>query len=443
MLDRMKSALSARVGRRVLRTGLVVMDRLGRALPGQLPVIGRGGFGIIHPDKIGTLERVADGVAMVHAFANVGVIHGSGGVLVVDVATRIMSDQAVREIRAVTDEPIEHVVYTHGHVDHCGGIVSILRDAKRRGDPRPKIWAHEAVKSRFERYRKTWAWNNEVNRRQFGMPPGAEVFPRKYVEPDETYRTSAAFELRGERVELYHAEAETDDATWVWLPERRVALVGDLIIHSMPNTGNPNKAQRHTLGWAEALDAIAAKQPQHILPGHGDPVSGPLAAEMLAETARALRYLHDRVLEMLNDGKWPDQIVDAMIDLPPDLASKKYLLPLYGCKEFVVRDVLRRYAGWWGGDPADLMPVPRNVVAEDVLSLLDRRALIRKAKDLVSIGEERRALHLAMLLERGEPDRDESAALVAFVLERLAEKEPSFIARNFYRAALYQRQRRS
>jgi hypothetical protein len=82
-------------------------------------------------------------------------------------------------------------------------------------------------------------------------------------------------------------------------------------------------------------------------------------------------------------------------------------------------------------------------VAEDVLSLLDRRALIRKAKDLVSIGEERRALHLAMLLERGEPDRDESAALVAFVLERLAEKEPSFIARNFYRAALYQRQRRS
>jgi alkyl sulfatase BDS1-like metallo-beta-lactamase superfamily hydrolase len=317
----------------------------------------------------------------------------------------------------------------------------LLNDAESNGHPRPKIWAHERVQQRFARYQKSWAWNNEVNRRQFGMPEGAAVFPKKLIPPDETYRDEASFDFCGERVHLYHAEAETDDATWVWLPERRVALVGDLIIHSMPNTGNPNKTQRYTLGWAEALDAIAAKNPEHVLPGHGDPLSGAHAIEVLSETARALRFLHDAVLERLNAGRWPDEIVDEMIALPPDLAAKPYLQPLYGCPEFVIRDVLRAYAGWWGGDPAQLMPVPKRIVAQDLLELMDRRRAMDRAKDLAARGEHRRALHLAMLLEHAEPDRKEARDLVVEILEALVDREPSFIARNFYRAAAAQRRK--
>ena len=76
------------------------------------------------------------------------------------------------------------------------------------------------------------------------------------------------------------------------------------------NTGNPNKGQRYTLGWAEALETIAECRPRIVVPGHGDPLKGDHALEVLGETARALRYLHDAVLERLNSGLWPDEVVD-------------------------------------------------------------------------------------------------------------------------------------
>jgi glyoxylase-like metal-dependent hydrolase (beta-lactamase superfamily II) len=37
---------------------------------------------------------------------------------------------------------------------------------------------------------------------------------------------------------LYHARAETDDATWVFVPELKTVFVGDLIIAGYPNIGN-------------------------------------------------------------------------------------------------------------------------------------------------------------------------------------------------------------
>jgi hypothetical protein len=193
----------------------------------------------------------------------------------------------------------------------------------------------------------------------------------------------------------------------------------------MPNTGNPNKPQRHTLGWAEALEAIAVKKPRHVLPGHGDPLSGDLAIEVLAETARALRYLHDRVVDALNSGLWPDDVVDLGISLPADLAQKPYLAPIYGCGEFVIRDVLRWYAGWWGGDPAALLPAPRRLVAEDLLALIGKPALIARAKILAEQGEPRRALHLASLLHRAAPEDPEAKSLLGEVeaLERAKAAE--------------------
>jgi alkyl sulfatase BDS1-like metallo-beta-lactamase superfamily hydrolase len=222
------------------------------------------------------------------------------------------------------------------------------------------------------------------------------------------------------------------------LPEREVALVGDLSVQSLPNTGNPNKGQRYTLGWAEALEAIAERRPQVIVPGHGDPLKGDYALEVITETARALRYLHDAVLERLNAGLWPDEIVDADIQLPEDLASKRYLQPLYGCAPFVVRDALRAYAGWWGGNPAELIPARRSEVARDILQAAGREALVSKVRALQQAGEYRRALHLAVLLAQADASDKEASELVAETCDGLLEREPSFIARNFYRVAATQ-----
>ena len=384
---------------------------------------------------LGRVEVLGDGVAQFHGFCNVGFVWGRGEVLVVDTSNARLAPRAVAGLREQTPDPVAHVVYTHGHVDHVGGAPSFLADAEQRGHPRPTLWAHEALPARFARYQATWGWNNEVNRRQFQLPAGIDAFPRGFVAPDRTYRDTVVIDLAGERVELHHARGETDDASWVWLPERRLALVGDLCVQSLPNTGNPNKPQRYTLEWAEALEAIAQREPAVIVPGHGDPLRGEHALEVLRETARALRFLHAAVLERLNAGQWPDEIVDAGIALPRDLAEKPYLRPIYGCAEFVVRDVLRAYAGWWGGNPAELLPARRADAARDLVEVAGRAALLAKARALAQAQQHRRALHLAVYLAQADPGDAEARALVAELCDALAEREPSFIARNFYRSA--------
>ncbi|MBY0278084.1 MBL fold metallo-hydrolase [Candidatus Binatia bacterium] len=388
--------------------------------------------------RASTVEPVVDGVAQFHGFCNVGFVYGGGAALVVDTSNALLGHKAAARLRETSDEPLAAIVYTHGHVDHVGGAPAFLASAEQRGGARPAIWGHENVPERLARYLLTWGWNNEVNRRQFQLPPGVDAFPKSFVEPDHTYRDTATIDLAGEPVELIHARAETDDATWVWLPQREVALVGDLSVQSLPNTGNPNKPQRYTLGWAETLEAIARKKPRAVVPGHGDPLEGAYALEVLTETARAMRFLHDAVIDRLNAGMWPDDVVDSGIALPDDLSKKRYLQPIYGCVPFVVRDVLRFYAGWWGGNPAEIIPARRTDVARDVVSTAGRDALFAKAEGLRAAGELRRALHLAVLLTQADPADAGARDLVARVCDGIVEVEPSFIARNFYLVAAAQ-----
>jgi alkyl sulfatase BDS1-like metallo-beta-lactamase superfamily hydrolase len=385
---------------------------------------------------MGQLEVLEPGIAMFHSFANVAVAYGRGEMLVADTSSRNQGAPAIEAIRKITDEPVTVIVYTHGHGDHAFGTLAFVRDAAVRGYPRPKIWAHEDVAGRFRRYARTAGWQAHINRLQFGaMVRAVEgIFDeRQFAFPDLTYRGTQALELAGEPVELHHARGETDDATWIWMPARRVAMVGDLIVSSLPNTGNPNKVQRYTLEWAEALERIAAKKPRYVLPGHGPAYRGDaVCEELLRETARALRFIHDEVVRRLNAGQWPVEIVEANIQLPAELAQKRFLAPVYGCVPFVVRDVIRRYAGWWSGVPSEMFPASRREHASDVLALAGRGALLERARELRTDGQLKRALALAEVAANAEPEDKDAVALNAEILDAMAAAEPSFIARNFF-----------
>jgi glyoxylase-like metal-dependent hydrolase (beta-lactamase superfamily II) len=387
---------------------------------------------VLDASRYGTLETVVEGVGIVYGPSNVGLVWGNGAALAIDTGSLQSGTKIIEALRRASDEPVQHIVYTHGHVDHVGGASTFVQEARSRGRPRPTVWAHENVLARLMRYQRTWRWNNEVNRRQLRLPRGMNTFPRGLVPPDRTYRDRDDFELAGERVELYHATAETDDATWVWLPDRHIAFVGDLLIGSLPNTGHPNRTQRYTLGWAQALDTVAAHRPRWVVPGHGELLEGDLALEVMTETARALRFLHDCVVERLNDGKWPDEIVEEGIQLPASLANKPYLAETSGCAQFVVRDVLRAYAGWWGGNPSELLPAARGQVARDVVSLAGREAILDRVGKLFIGGEARRALHLAVLLRQADPEDGEAWQTEAELCEALAIAERSTIVRSFY-----------
>ncbi|MCH7836510.1 MAG: MBL fold metallo-hydrolase, partial [Chloroflexi bacterium] len=247
----------------------------------------------------GSSEVIAEGVLFFPSFGAVTAFLCDDRILLVDATASQFVPRVIDDLRSNHSQaPVEAIVYTHGHIDHTTGAQAWLADAEARGHPRPRILAHQDLPRRFDRYRLLAPQNDFINRVQFNFPEAARPFSSaSFVYPDELYSEALVTTVGGERFELYHARGETDDETWVWCPARRVLCTGDTFIWCSPNAGNPYKVQRYALDWAQALEAMAALRPLHLLPGHGPPLSGEeRIQDALLTTAHFLRSIHHQVV---------------------------------------------------------------------------------------------------------------------------------------------------
>ena len=329
------------------------------------------------------LSEVAADIAVVESFSHSIVVRTNGGLVAFDASGVATGGAVVEAIRGWSADPFSHVIYTHGHVDHVGGSGAFAADADARGGDRPIFLGHENVPLRLARYELTNDWNLLINRRQFGWLPAdrgmgigggsGRFLPADVVAPDVTYRDELTVEAGGTAIRLIHARGETDDHTWAWLPEQRVACVGDLFIWNFPNAGNPQKVQRYPEDWARALRSIIERQPELLLPAHGLPIAGrERIARVLDVAATALESLVRDVLAMMNGGSSLDEIIHTVRSTTP-CCQLPYMRPLYDEPEFVIRNVWRRYGGWWDADPANLKPAPRAALAAELASLAGGR----------------------------------------------------------------------
>jgi glyoxylase-like metal-dependent hydrolase (beta-lactamase superfamily II) len=384
-----------------------------------------------HPARVAAAaHEVAPGTLFCEAFANVAVFGTGDGLLMVDTGTILTAGWLHEAVRAWSQAPVRYIVFTHGHVDHVMGVAPFDREAEAAGRPRPQVVAHEAVVERFEVYRRTTGYNGLINHRQFGVPP---VWPAEYRMPDLTHAAGIELELGGERFELRHSRGETDDQTWVWAPDRGIVCCGDLFIGLAPNAGNPQKRQRFALEWAAALREILALEPELVLPGHGLPLRGrETIVRVLGETAEWLESLHDQVVTLMNAGRPLDEIV-RRVEPPAALRDRPYLRARYDEPEFVVRNIWRRYGGWWDGNPARLKPPPDADLASEVAALAGgAEVLSARAESLLREGRPALAAQLAEWAVQAAPDSTRGHAVKAAVYRRLAEIGPSLMARGIY-----------
>jgi glyoxylase-like metal-dependent hydrolase (beta-lactamase superfamily II) len=304
-------------------------------------------------------------------------------------------------------------VFTHGHIDHVFGVERYDADNAAAGAAPVRVVAHEALPARFDRYKRTAGYNGTINARQFSSP--GLRWPTDYRYPDETYRHSLVLEVGGERIELHHALGETDDATWGWVPGRRLLFTGDLVIWASPNCGNPQKVQRYPVEWAAALREMAAAGADVLLPGHGLPVSGAdRIATFLTEGAELLESIVEQTLAAMNEGARLDEVV-RRVRPPEHLLARPHLRPVYDEPEFVVRNLWRLYGGWWDGNPATLKPSTEADLATELAALAGGAgALAARARELAAAGDDRSlrlAGHLAELATLAAPaDADAHAA---------------------------------
>ena len=377
----------------------------------------------LHPfGATGTVE-IDPGTLFIASFGNVIALRTTDGMLVVDTGSPLTAPAIAEDIgKWSSQEPPNTIVYTHGHIDHVMGAATLATNETR-------VVAHENVPARFDRYRMSAGYNAWINRRQFGID---ELdWPTDYRYPDETYRDSHALELGGETFELHHGKGETDDATWVWAPDRDLICCGDFFIWACPNAGNPQKAQRYPREWAIALRTMTELNANVLLPGHGPPVIGPgRVAAVLQDSAALLEDLVEQTLSLMNDGASLDEIVSRV--RMPELLDKPYLRPVYDEPEFIIRNIWRLYGGWFDGDPSQLKPGANETFAAEIAQLAGgHQALADRAEELLE-SDPALACRLIELARAAAPGDPQVRQVNERIYARRAELESSTMAKGVF-----------
>ena len=388
-------------------------------------------------------EEVAPGVGFFKDFVNLTAVRSETGLVLVDTGSFVPAqhERCFAGVRGWSSDRVHTAIYTHGHVDHAYGLPPFLREAESEGWARPQITAHAAVLPRMQRYIETAGYNSVINERQFGVPMR---WPTDPIHPNVTYEDRLELRVGERTLRLEHARGETDDHSFVFLPDVRVLCTGDLFIWAAPNAGNPQKVQRYAIEWARALRRMAALESELLLPGHGLPIFGAKRVrEALCDTAEYLESLYTQTVGLMNEGATIYEIVES-VKPPAGLEEKPYLRPVYDEPEFIVRNVHRCLGGWYSGVPSELKPTPRAELAREIAELSGGvERLLARARDCADKGDLRLASHLVDWAADAEPESSEVHRVRADVYRRRAEAEPSTMSKGIFGAAARESTQRS
>jgi alkyl sulfatase BDS1-like metallo-beta-lactamase superfamily hydrolase len=355
--------------------------------------------------------------------ANASWVNTSEGTVVIDTLLYPGVGKQMKQRLDETGGHVKYIIYTHHHGDHVGGAKAFIED-------KPEIIGHRFLPEDLEKYRILQEHRARIASIQFNVPFVPERV-RSFVEPTKTYDESMVFSLGDKTFELYHARAETDDATWVYVPEIKTVFVGDLIIAGFPNIGNPFKPTRFALSWARALEAIRAKAPELLIAHGGRAVyAGDDVKELLDVTIEGIYSIHDQVAECINKDVPVDEIIH-QVKLPDHLKDHRWLRFLYSRPEFAVYNIYRWYHGYFDHNPANLLPRPAKEVNNEIFNLIgDGERILSRSRKLFEDGDAQLALQVLDVLLKKEPDHIEARKLRLNILERLCEEDYCLMSRN-------------
>jgi glyoxylase-like metal-dependent hydrolase (beta-lactamase superfamily II) len=187
--------------------------------------------------------------------SNAAFVVTDSGVVVIDaLGSPPLAAELLAEIRRITDKPVTQVIVTHYHADHVYGLQAF----KAAG---AEIIAH----TRADEYLQSDTARLRLQASREDLFPWVDEATR-LLPPDRRLTGPTALTLGGVRFEISHAgPAHTPEDLVIWLPERRVLFVGDLVFRGrIPFVGLADSG-----AWVQALDRLLAYDAALIVPGHG------------------------------------------------------------------------------------------------------------------------------------------------------------------------------
>lgn len=213
---------------------------------------------------------------------NAGAIVAPEVVLIVDaLATPLLAETLLREIRTRSAAPVKYMVMTHYHAVRCLGASAFKPESiiASRG-------THALVEERGEA-----DFKSEAGRfpRLFA---GIETVPG-LTRPTIVFERELTLWLGRREIRVLHlGRGHSKGDTVVWLPKEKVLYAGDLVEQAV----TPYCGDAYLKEWPKTLDKLAALGARALVPGRGPALIGAKAVgAAIASTRRFLVEMYGQV----------------------------------------------------------------------------------------------------------------------------------------------------
>ncbi|MGW4985511.1 MBL fold metallo-hydrolase [Streptomyces mirabilis] len=331
-------------------------------------------------------------VAQGYDFSDVGFVITDNGVVAIDAtSTPEHAAAALRELRKVTELPVTHVILTHAHWDHVGGLDAFKADG-----------ATVIAQANFP---------HEIALQNSGPPPLGYYLPRgesrhAQVTPDHLVDHQETLTIGGVDFTLIPIPGgETDDGLVIHIPSLDVAFTGDMC---MPYLGSPTLAEGSAQGLFEAMQTVIGLRPQKLIHGH-TALTENYTIEAFPGLLAALRDLEQFIDTGIRDGLTLVEILQ-LNHMPDDLKTHPVsVMPYLVTRDNFIQRVHRQRTGYWHrqGEGIERFTSPELAAALDLLGGKSSVAFSTAGLDLARRGEHALALHivdLGLLSHAGAPE---------------------------------------
>ena len=403
------------------------------------------------------LFEVVPGVYQVRGLdiANMTLIEGERGVIVVDTLTSIEGARAAMELyfEHRGRRPVAAVIFTHTHTDHWGGARGVLDDEMLASGKvpiiAPNLFMEHAVSENII------AGPAMLRRAQYQFGPLLTKGPRGQVDcglgksmaagsvallrpTDLIMETGDRRSIDGIEFEFQMApNSEAPAEMHFFIPRYKLLNLAENCTHNFHNLLPFRGADvRDALAWSkylgQALQMWGGKA-DAMCGQHHWPVWGRERIDTMIRQQRDLyKFAHDQTIRLMNHGLTAAEIAET-IKLPASLEGAWHARGYYGHIRHNVKAIYQKYLGWYDANPVNLDPLPPVEAGKKYVEYMGGAdAILARALKDFSKGEFRFVAQAISHLVFAEPDNQAARALLADTLEQLGYSAESATWRNAY-----------